>query len=256
MGGALATGFVRAGLVAPGDLLISDTDRDALTALAGQLGAAVAEDNRQAADAAEIVICAVKPNQVRDVLAEIAPLMTADRLLISVAAGLSTAFLEGSLPPGAPVIRAMPNIPAVVGEGMTALVLGRHATPQDREDTERLFGAVGRVVTLAEAQINAVTALSGSGPAFLAIFLEALADGGVLMGLPRPLAMELAAQTMLGTARLAQATGQHPGVLKDRVTSPGGTTIAGLQVLEKGGVRGILIDAVAAAARRAAELEA
>ncbi len=255
MGGAIATGFVRGGLVAPSDLVISDNNRDAQSDLAGQLGAVVAENNLQAAGAAEIVICAVKPNQVKDVLMEISPVMTPGRLLISVAAGVSTSFLEAILPPGVPVIRAMPNIPALVGEGMTALVLGRHVSPEDRGDAELLFSAVGRVVTLAEANINAVTGLSGSGPAFMAIFLEALADGGVLMGLPRPLALELAAQTMLGTARLAQATGQHPAALKDRVASPGGTTIAGLQVLEDGGVRGLLISAVEAAARRAAELE-
>lgn len=254
MGGALVRGFVRTGLVAPGDILISDRSPEALNAL-GRLGVGIADNNRQAAGA-EIVLCAVKPKQVKDVLEEIAPLMTPEKLFISVAAGVSTAFLEAGLPPGIPVIRAMPNLPVLVGEGMTALAPGRYAVERDRDDAEQLFNAVGRAITIPEAGIDAVTGLSGSGPAFLAVILEALADGGVLMGLTRQVALESAIQAMLGTARLAQATGQHPAALKDQVSSPGGATIAGLQVLEDNGIRGILIDAVQAAARRAAELEA
>ena len=254
MGGALVTGFVRTGLVAPGDIMISDRNRQALSALGGQLGVATTEDNRHAAGVAEIVICAVKPKQVKDVLEEIAPLMTPERLLISVAAGITIAFLEANLPPGVPVIRAMPNLPVLVGEGMTALALGTGAGDRDRDDAEQLFNAVGRAVTLPEANIDAATGVSGSSPAFLAVILEALADGGVLLGLPRQVALELASQAMLGTAKLVQDAGLHPAILKDRVSSPGGTTIAGLQVLEENGVRGILIGAVEAAAKRAAEL--
>ncbi|MGD0154268.1 MAG: pyrroline-5-carboxylate reductase [Thermacetogeniaceae bacterium] len=249
------TGFVRNGLVAPDDVLLSDPHREAVAALATRLQVRIAGDNRQAAGEAEIVIVAVKPNQVKRVLEEIASLMTPDRLLISVAAGVSTIFLEANLPSGAPVIRAMPNIPALVGEGMTGLSLGKHASPRDRDDAEQLFKAVGRVVTVPEANIDAVTGLSGSGPAFLAIILEALADGGVLMGLTRQVALELAVQTMLGTARVIQASGEHPAALKDRVSSPGGTTMAGLHVLEEGGLRGLLISAVAASAEKAAALE-
>jgi pyrroline-5-carboxylate reductase len=255
MGGALVRGFVSSGLVAPGDVVVSDRDREVLNDLGGQLGVGIAENNRQAAGA-EIVLCAVKPKQVKDVLGEIAPLMTPAKLFISVAAGISTAFLEAGLPPGVPVIRAMPNLPVLVGEGMTALALGRNAGEQDRDDAEQLFNAVGRAVTIPEANIDAATGLSGSSPAFLAVILEALADGGVLMGLTRQAATELAIQAMLGTAKLARDTGQHPAALKDQVSSPGGTTIAGLQVMEDNGIRGILIDAVQAAARRAAELEA
>lgn len=255
MGGALITGFVKGGLVAPEDVLISDPNREVLSGLAGQFQVKIAGDNKQAASAAEIVICAVKPKLVREILQEIAPLMTTDQLLISVAAGVSTAFLEANLPPGMPVIRAMPNIPALVGEGMTALALGRYAGSRDREDAEQLFNAVGKAVTLPETNIDAVTGLSGSGPAFLAIIIEALADGGVMMGLPRQAALELAVQTMLGTARVVQATGEHPAMLKDRVSSPGGATITGLHVLEEGGIRGLLISAVMASAEKAAALE-
>jgi pyrroline-5-carboxylate reductase len=250
----MAAGFVSTGLVAPKDVMISDRNRQVLSELGGQLGVMTTEDNRQAAEVAEIVICAVKPKQVKDVLEEIAPVMTPERLLISVAAGISTAFLEASLPPGIPVIRAMPNLPVLVGAGMTALVLGACAGDQDREDAQLLFNAVGRTVTLPEANIDAATGVSGSSPAFLAIILEALADSGVLLGLPRPVALELASQAMLGTAKLIQDTGLHPAVLKDRVSSPAGTTIAGVQVLEENGIRGIMIGAVEAAAKRAAEL--
>jgi len=254
MGGALVAGFIRTGLVAPADVMVSDRNRQVLSELGGQLGVATTEDNRKAARSGEIVICAVKPKQVKDILEEIAPLMTPERLLISVAAGITTAFLEANLPPGIPVIRAMPNLPALVGAGMTALALGACAGDRDREDAEFCFNAVGRTVTLPEANIDAATGVSGSSPAFLAIILEALADSGVLLGLPRTVALELASQAMLGTARLIQDTGLHPAILKDRVSSPAGTTIAGLQVLEQNGVRGIMIDAVVAAARRAAEL--
>jgi pyrroline-5-carboxylate reductase len=254
MGGAMVTGFVRTGLVAAADIMISDRNQQTLSALGEQLGVATTEDNRQAAGAAEIIICAVKPKQVKEVLEEIASLMTPEHLLISVAAGISTAFLEANLPPGVPVIRAMPNLPVLVGAGMTALALGACASDRDREDAESCFQAVGRAVTLPEANIDAATGVSGSSPAFLAVILEALADSGVLLGLSRQVALELASQAMLGTARLIQDSGLHPAVLKDRVSSPAGTTIAGLQVLEENGVRGILIDAVEAAAKRAAEL--
>ena len=254
IGGALVTGVVRTGLVAPGDVMISDCNRQALSVLGGQLGVATTEDNRHAAGVAEIVICAVKPKQVKDILNEIAPLMTPGRLLISVAAGIPIAFLESNLPPGVPVIRAMPNLPVLVGEGMTALALGTGAGPRDRDDAEQLFNAVGRTVTLPETNIDAATGVSGSGPAFLAIILEAMTDGGVLMGLPRQVALDLASQTMLGTAKLVQAADLHPAMLKDRVSSPGGTAIAGLQVMEKNGARAIMIGVVEAAAKRAAEL--
>ncbi len=253
MGGALVTGFVRTGLLVPGDIVISDCNWQALSALGSQLGVATTEDNRHAADVSEIVICAVKPKQVMEVLEEIAPLMTPRRLLISVAAGISIAFLEANLPPGIPVIRAMPNLPVLVGEGMTALALGTGAGDRDREDAEELFNAVGKAMTLPETNIDAATGVSGSGPAFLAVILEAMTDGGVLLGLPRQVALDLASQAMLGTARLVQVAGLHPAILKDRVSSPGGTTIAGLQVLEENAARGIMIGAVEAAAKRAAE---
>jgi pyrroline-5-carboxylate reductase len=254
MGCALVTGFVRTGLVAPANIMVSDCNRQVLSHIGDQLGVATTEDNREVAGTAEIVVCAVKPKQVKKILEEIAPLMTPEHLLISVAAGVSTAFLEASLPPGIPVIRAMPNLPVLVGAGMTALAMGACAGERDRGDAEACFKAVGRAVTLPETSIDAATGVSGSSPAFLAVVLEAMADSGVLLGLPRQVALELACQTMLGTAKLIQETGLHPAILKDRVSTPAGTTIFGLQVLEERGVRRALIGAVEAAAKRAAEL--
>ncbi len=248
-------GFLQAGLVNPEDIFVSDIRRECLEVLAERFQVAVTEDNREVARAGEVVICAVKPAQVKSVLTEIAPYLTPGHLFISVAAGITISFVEANLPPGIPVLRAMPNVPALIGEGITALALGKHAGAREREEGEALFGAVGRVVVLPEENMDAVTGLSGSGPAYIAIILEALADGGVKAGLPRQVAFELALQTMIGTARMIQCTGDHPGLLKDRVASPGGSTIYGLHVLEAGGLRGLLVGAVEAASQRARALQ-
>ncbi|MDH7576437.1 MAG: pyrroline-5-carboxylate reductase [Bacillota bacterium] len=247
-------GFLQARLVNPEDVLVSDLKQECLAPLAERFRVRVTEDNKQAARVGDVVICAVKPAQVKGVLSEVTPFLKPDNLFISVAAGVTLSFIEANLPSGIPVIRAMPNVPALIGEGITALAMGKYAGAKEREEGEVLFGAVGRVVVLPEENLDAVTGLSGSGPAYISVILDALADGGVKMGLPRQVALDLALQTMIGTARMIQCTGDHPGFLKDRVASPGGSTIYGLHVLEAGGLRGLLVGAVEAASQRARTL--
>jgi pyrroline-5-carboxylate reductase len=202
---------------------------------------------------AQVVVLAVKPQLLDQVLAGIKEFAGPGHLIISIAAGVPLAVLTAALPQSR-LIRAMPNAPALVAAAITGLAPGRGATPGDLEVALELFQAVGQAVVVEEKLLDAVTGLSGSGPAFVAVFIEALADGGVKAGLPRPLALQLALQTVLGSARLCQERNLHPGVLKDMVASPGGTTIAGLSVLEERGFRGTVMGAVATAAARAKEL--
>jgi pyrroline-5-carboxylate reductase len=196
----------------------------------------------------------VKPQIMAAVLAEIAPFVTPHHLLISIAAGVATATIRAGLGKDARIIRVMPNTPALVQQGAAALAKGKGLQPDDLETASEIFGAVGRVVVLDEELMDAVTGLSGSGPAYVAIVIEALADGGVKMGLDRVTAMTLATQTVLGAARLIAETGVHPGALKDMVSSPGGTTIAGIAALEEGGIRTTFIRAVERATLRSREL--
>lgn len=255
MGSTLVTGFLNAGLVTPENVLVSDPRRASLEALQERFPVKGTTNNSEVIQDGGIVVCAVKPAQIKAVLEEISPLLTPEHLLVSIAAGISLKFLETHLPPGVPVVRAMPNVPAMIGEGMTALALGESAGEDEREAIEALFRAVGKVITLSEENLDAVTGLSGCGPGYIAVIIEALADGGVKAGLPRQVAMDLTIQTVLGTARMLQSTGDHPGELKDRVSSPGGSTISGLHVLEKGGLRGLLISAVETATKRSGELQ-
>jgi pyrroline-5-carboxylate reductase len=187
-------------------------------------------------------------------LAAAAGALTPPTLVISIAAGVKLATLGEALPTGQHLIRAMPNTPALIGHGVTALAPAAHTPPEGLALAQEIFAAVGRVVVVAERLMDAVTGLSASGPAFVFVIIEALSDAGVRMGLDRATALTLAAATVEGAAEMVQTTGQHPGQLKDMVTSPGGTTIAGLQVLERAGLRGVLIDVVEAATRRSAEL--
>ena len=203
---------------------------------------------------ANVVVLAVKPQVLPEVLAEIAPAASPDRLFISVAAGITCETIESALGGTATVVRAMPNTPALVQAGATVLAPGQHAGQADLDLARCIFEAVGIVEVLTESQMNAVTGLSGSGPAYVFVILESLADAGVKVGLPRPIALKLAAQTVMGAAKLLLDTNGHPGQLKDMVTSPGGTTIAGLHALEQGGLRTTLISAVEAATQRALEL--
>ncbi len=254
MAAALAKGVVSAGLVKAADIRASDPMPAARSAFTGQTGAGTTASNVQLVQFARVLILAVKPAQVAELLDEIRPVISARHLLISIAAGVSLARLEGGLGRGARVIRVMPNTPALVGASATAYAPGKAATAADAALAQKIFSAVGVAFPLKESLLDAVTGLSGSGPAYAYLMIEALSDGGVAGGLPREVATRLAAQTLLGGAKMVLETGLHPGALKDMVASPGGTTIEGLHELEKGKVRAALINAVRAATEKSREL--
>jgi pyrroline-5-carboxylate reductase len=254
MAAALLRGAILRSGLPPERLAATDARGEASEALAKQLGIQVFADNVSAAQWAEVVVLAVKPQVLPHVLAEIAPHLRADSLLISIAAGIPIARLSAVLGGRGRIVRAMPNMPALVGAGATALALGPDVTGADLETAFSLFRGAGLVVQVEEKLMDGVTGLSGSGPAFGFVAIEALSDAGVREGLPRDVATRLAAQTLLGAAQLVLETGEHPGKLKDMVTSPGGTTIAGLAALERGGLRAALQAAVQAATARAKEL--
>lgn len=251
MAQALARGWLAANLLDPTRLAASDPN-PAVRAL-WTSGATITANNLDVVARSEVLFLAVKPQMLPDLLAEIGPAVTAGHLVVSIAAGVTLATLHTALP-AARLVRAMPNTPCLVGASATGFAVGDGATPADVALVETLFGAVGQVVRLSEGLLDAVTGLSGSGPAFVYVVIEALADGGVRMGLPRDVALTLAAQTVLGAATMVLQTHDHPGQLKDRVASPAGTTIAGLHALERAGVRGAFMDAVQAATHRASEL--
>jgi pyrroline-5-carboxylate reductase len=253
MARALAAGFVRAGLVRGEQIVAADP----VAAARDQLGSAVpqariAAGNADVVGAADLVILAVKPQQIPAVLEEIGPHANG-KLVVSIAAGVRLATLASRLS-DARLIRVMPNTPCLIGQSASAFALGPKATDADAALVRQLLEAVGRAYRVDEKLLDAVTGLSGSGPAFVYVAIEALADGGVRMGLSRDIALALAAQTFKGSADMVLSTGEHPAVLKDRVASPGGTTIAGLQALESGGLRAALMGAVEAATNRSIEL--
>jgi pyrroline-5-carboxylate reductase len=254
MGEALIKGVLQTGLVPAASVAATDVRLDRLEQMVKQYGIRAAASNRDLVTASDVVILAVKPQIMSGVVKEIAPAVDRSKLLISVAAGVSVAALREALGKPARLIRVMPNTPALVLEGATAIARAEGLESGDLELAQELFGAVGRVVVLDEEHLDAVTGLSGSGPAFVAIVIESLADGGVKMGLDRATAMTLATQTVLGSARLLLETGAHPGQLKDMVSSPGGTTIAGIAALEEGGLRRTFISAVERATQRSREL--
>lgn len=254
MATALAKGFIRAGLVTPRQVFGSDPFPAARAAFGKETSARIVADNVKVAELASVLILATKPDQTGAVLAEIRETFTRRHLLISIAAGVPTVKLEAALPAGSRVIRVMPNTPALLGESASGLASGKSATRSDSELALRLFAAVGVAFQLKESLLDAVTGLSGSGPAYVYQFIEALSDGGVASGLPRDVATKLAAQTVLGAAKMVLETGQHPGALKDMVTSPGGTTIEGLHELEKGKLRGTVMSAVRAATEKSKKL--
>ncbi|MFP4056977.1 MAG: pyrroline-5-carboxylate reductase [Candidatus Brocadiia bacterium] len=254
MAEALSRGILAEGLVAADRIVMSDADPDRRTLLADELGVRTVADNAAMVEAADVVVLALKPADLRAALPPLAEAFAPGRLVVSIAAGVTLAELGTLLPDGARIVRVMPNTPALVGSGAAGFALGPGTTPQDRELVASLLGAVGVAFPLPERLLDAVTGLSGSGPAFVALVIEALADGGVLCGLPRHTALALAAHTVLGAARLVVERDLHPALLKDMVASPGGTTIAGLQVLEEQGLRAALIDAVDAATRTSQEL--
>ena len=254
MAEALVKGLLHAKVVPPEGIVVSDVKSERLAHFEGLHGVRTTQDNHELVRTSDVIVLSVKPQVIDKVLALIGADVNGNQLVISVAAGVPLSAIEARLPEGAHVVRSMPNTPATVQAGATAIAPGTHASEEDLEVARELFAAVGRVVTLDETLLDAVTGLSGSGPAYVMLMIEALADGGVKVGLHRDTALLLAAQTVYGSAKLLLETGEHPGRLKDMVTSPGGTAIAGLHTLESGGLRRTLIDAVEVATNRSAQL--
>ena len=267
MGGYTRLGFIGGGNMAealikglikgdndPKNIFVYDVDYDRQGRLKRDFGVEIAESNLEVIKNSQAVFLAVKPQHVNDVLHETADAFTDKHLLISIAAGVTISHLQAAIPASAPIIRAMPNTPALVLTGATALAAGAFAEPAHMERAVELFQSVGLAVEVDEKYMDIVTGLSGSGPAYVLMFLESLADGAVRMGLPRKEATILAVQTILGTAKLVLETGDHPAKLRDMVTSPGGTTAAGLHALEGGKFRHTVMEAVASAAKRSKEL--
>lgn len=256
MGEALLSRLLAQQVYLPDEVLVSDPASDRRTWLAERYGIQTTADNQAVAAAARILLLAIKPQMFETVAADFQQIQRAGDLLplvISILAGVPLSKLELAFPRHS-VIRAMPNTPATVGAGVTAITAGQWVQPSHLEQAEQIFRAVGEVVEVPESLMDAVTGISGSGPGYVAIAIEALTDGGVAAGLPRAIATRLALQTVLGSAQLLQESGMHPAELKDRVTSPGGTTIAGIAALEKSGFRSALIEAVQAATQRSKEL--
>jgi pyrroline-5-carboxylate reductase len=241
-------------VVPPSGIIVSDVKAERLAHLASEHGVRTTHDNHELVATSDVIVLSVKPQVIDKVLELIGGDIKSGQLVISVAAGVPVSAIEARLPQGTHVVRTMPNTPATVQAGATAIAAGTYAMEEDLDVARALFSAVGRVVTLDENLLDAVTGLSGSGPAYVMLMIEALADGGVKVGLHRDTALLLAAQTVYGSAKLLLDTGEHPGRLKDMVTSPGGTAIAGLHTLESGGLRRTLIDAVEAATNRSAQL--
>jgi pyrroline-5-carboxylate reductase len=253
MAEALIRGLVHAGVVKSRQIIGSDPRAERRSELAAKYQIVLSDDNCEVARKADILVLSVKPQVMAQILEEIAAHVKPHALVISIAAGVPIAVIEGKLP-GVRVVRTMPNTPALVGAGATAIAAGGHATADDLKAAKRIFDSVGMTVVLEEGQMDAVTGLSGSGPAYVFLIIEALSDAGVKVGLSRYNAQALAAQTVLGSAKLLIETNEHPGRLKDMVTSPGGTAIAGLHTLEEGGLRTTLINAVEVATNRSREL--
>jgi pyrroline-5-carboxylate reductase len=253
MATALAKGFSRAGLISAEEVMACDLSAQARDAFSRETGAKSVTSNTEVAEFADVLVLSVKPDHVSEVLVEIRDFLTVRHLLISIAAGVRLATLEAGLGTDR-LIRVMPNTPALVGASATGYALGKGARAEDGALAQKLFSAIGVAFEVKESLLDAVTGLSGSGPAYVYLFIEALSDGGVAAGLPRDVATKLAAQTVLGSARMVLETGLHPGALKDMVTSPGGTTIEGIHELEKGGLRGTVISAVRAASEKSRRL--
>jgi pyrroline-5-carboxylate reductase len=252
IGEALLAGLLAAGR-SPADLVFTERHPERAAELSGRLGVA-AVDVPGAAGHAEIVVVAVKPQDIVPVLTELAPVLRLGTLVVSLCAGIPLAVIEGGLPDGTPAVRVMPNTPMLVGEAMSAVSGGSHASDEQLAAVEKMLGAVGRVVRLPESQQDAVTALSGSGPAYFFFLVEAMIDAGILLGLPRAVAADLIVQSAYGAAVMLRESDDHPVILREAVTSPAGTTIAAIRELEKHGVRAALIAAIEAARDRSVEL--
>lgn len=253
MAEAIITGLLKSCLCKSSDITVSDIAQVRLEYLSDKLGVNTSHDNKLVAKQSEILFLAVKPQVLDEVVTPLVPLVSATTLILSIAAGVNLAKLEDYFP-YSPVIRIMPNAPLAVGEGMSAITLGKNSSDIHADIAMKIFSASGKAILVEEYLLDGVTGLSGSGPGYGFIIIDALADAGVRVGLSRQTAIKLAAQTLLGAAKMVLATGKHPAMLRDIVTSPGGTTIAGVHVLEQRGVRAALIDAVVAAAERSKEM--
>jgi pyrroline-5-carboxylate reductase len=256
MAGALIQGLISARTCAPDRIIATDVREEALAELAGRHGIVTTDDNAVAVRAAEVIVLATKPQVFDALLPELAPHVDTGKLVLSIAAGVPIAVIEGQLAAGVRVVRAMPNTPALVQTGATAIARGTHAGEQDMEVAEAVFRSVGIVERVPEALLDAVTGLSGSGPAYVFLLIEALTAAGVRVGLPQRTAAALVAETVLGAAKLLKQAGESPETLRRKVTSPGGTTAAGIECLEQGGFRDLVADAVSRATARGHELGA
>lgn len=255
MASALAAGFLKSGIVSPAQIIATDVSAEACVQFQQSTGADVVEELGPLAERAGLLFLAVKPQHVGELMNQLKSLITDEHLVVSIAAGVTLHSLETGLEGKGRVIRVMPNTPCLIGAGACGISPGSKATREDGQLVSSLLQTVGIVFEAQESLLNAVTGLSGSGPAYVYQFIEALSDGGVRMGLPRNISTQFAAQTVLGAARMVLETGMHPGELKDAVTSPGGTTIAGIHALERGGFRASVMNAVEAATQRSKELE-
>lgn len=256
MGGILLQAFLKQNLFAPAQIRATVAHEERALALSTQWGVDVSTNNLEAARHADLILVGVKPFQVPELIAEIKPALTAKKMVVSFAASVKTRAIEEAAGHEIAVVRAMPNTPSALGAGVAALCRGRFVSDQQMELAERMFATVGRTVVVDEKHMDAVTGLSGSGPAYLYIIIEALAEAGVKVGLPRDVATQLAAQTAYGAAKMVLETGYHPALLKDAVTTPAGCTIDGILELEEGGLRVTLIKAVMRATERARQLAA
>jgi pyrroline-5-carboxylate reductase len=256
MGGILLQAFLKQNLFAAEQICATRAHAESALAMSTQWGVDVSTDNLEAARKADLILLGVKPFQVPELLEEIRPALTKDKMIVSIAASVKTRSIEEGAGLDIAVVRAMPNTPSALGAGAAALCRGRFVSPRQMELAQRIFETVGRTVTVEEKHMDAVTGLSGSGPAYIYIIIEALAEAGVKVGLPRDVATQLAAQTAFGAAKMVLETGYHPALLKDAVTTPAGCTIDGILELEEGGLRVTLIKAVMRATERAKQLAA
>lgn len=254
MGTALLRGILKADLLPASNITVTSRNADRRDAIANELGVSATDDNASTVGEADIVLLCIKPQGINDIAEQIRTGCSPETLVISILAGITTEHMAELFGDTTPTVRAMPNIPSMVDCGATAIVAGPCATRQHMELASAVFDAVGEVVEVAEGQMDAVTGLSGSGPAYIYMIIEALTDGGVKMGLPREIALKLATQTVMGSARLVKETGIHPAVLRDQVTTPGGTAIAAIHDLESHGLRTMLISAVVTATKRSQTL--
>lgn len=253
MGKAIIKGLINSGFIPEKNIIASEINEETANRVSQELKIQTLTDNKKLTESSDIIILCAKPFHMKNILEEIKTSLSREKVIVSIAAGIKTSFIE-EIVNNIPVIRVMPNTPAIITEGMTAVCRGKYTTDEQIEFIKQLFSQIGRCIEVQEKQIDAVTGISGSGPAFIYLIIEAIADGGVKLGLPKNIAIELAAQTTLGAAKMVLETGKHPSVLKDEVTTPGGCTIAGLSVMEDHKVRAALSKTVQETAKVASEL--